>query len=272
MKNKLILAIVVLGTIFATSCSKETIINNYQIVSVNFNPSEFIVKSVTPFMAKLASVSRPEAQAFEFTAMKPEKYFAYFIVGNEVIHRFDNIVEGNQSINVYKRKYDIIIVSSVELSNDALRAYNSEQEHKGKLLYALPETSDKLVLAGAIYDTDIYQNTSVTVTVYNSHAAVVFFNTDYTKTQNDVDFISAEKNGVEYQYLFVKDRNALDFDHTFTAGFKFEAGGPLVNITEQITSNKVYKYFINRGYVEGNFDVVVAPLLTETFYKEINGQ
>lgn len=278
MTSKVTLAIAILGMLLFASCKKEenTVINNYQLVSINFNPAEFIVKTSQPFAKastqKRASVTKPQAEAFEFKAEKPANYYAYFIVGSEVVHKFNNIVEGNQKINVQKRTYDIIVVSSVELSDQALRKYNNEQEHQQKLLYALPETSSKLILSGAIYNTNIQQGSSVKVTVYNAHAAIIFFNSDEVRTQNDVPFLQATKGTTDYHYLYIKDRNAQQYGHTFNAGFKFKAGGPQVNITEAIESNKVYKFFINRGYVEGNFEVEVAPLLTETVFKEVNGQ
>lgn len=271
MKIKSILFTIILGMLVFTSCTKEetTVINNYQLVKVNFNPSEFLSVDVSKIKAS-SRVTKQQYQNTEFKAIKPSKYFAYFIVGNQVIHKFENILEGSQQIMIEDRQYDVIVVSSKELSQSALRKYNNDAEYTQKLVYDLPVTSKDLILAGAIFNHDVRVNKNIKVTVYNPYAAVLFFNASSVKTQEDVDFIEQG----EYQYLYIKNRNASDYSSVWSQGFKYT---PLqttnvLNHTESIESDKIYKFYIDLDKTYGNFTVEVGDLFKETKSKDLPGR
>lgn len=271
MKIKSILLTAILGMLVFASCTKKetTVINNYQLVKVNFNPSEFLSVDVSKVKAS-TKVTKQQSQDIDFTAEKPERYFAYFIVGNEVIHRFETIREGSQQILIEDRQYDVIVVSSVELSASALRKYNNDAEYTQKLIYDLPVTSKDLILAGAIFNHDVRVNKNIKVTVYNPYAAVLFFNSSEVKTQDDVSFIEQG----EYQYLYIKNKNAADYSSVWNQGFKYIPleTTTLLNHVESIESDKIYKFYIDLNAVYGNFTVEVGELFKETKSKDLPGR
>lgn len=269
MKTILKLALIAVALITFASCTKhETlVVNNYQLVKVNFDPSEFLSVDVSNVKAS-SKVTKQRSKDIVFTAEKPEKYFAYFIQGNDVIHKFDNIKEGTQEILIEDRLYDVIVVSSVELTPSALRKYNNDNEYKSKLLYDLPETSDKLILAGAIFNHNVNINRNIKVKVYNPYAVVLFFNAT-AKTQNDVSFIDT----AEYQYLYIKNKNATDYISTWSQGFKYIPLGTntTMNHVESIESDKIYKFYVDLDKLQGNFTVEVGDLFKETKSKDLPG-
>lgn len=266
MKTKqLSLVTALVAVIFATSCKKET--HNYyncdeDLVSVVLTPNELVVESKIPLKAQ---VSKTDAEGFEFTATKPSTYYAYFIVGNEVVHKFDQLIEGAQEVQVQNRPYDKIIVSSIELPNDVLRNYNNEAENHQKLIYHLPVTSDKLILVGEVYNKDIRQERNITVTVENYYAVAIFFNATNVYTQDDVK-LKFTAQPVKHHIIYIKDRNALPNTTSWNQGFKYQVANSSFNITPTLEVNRVHKFWINTdayGTTDGNFTIVVGELFVK---------
>lgn len=269
MKNFKQLSMMVAGLliIFATSCKKET--NNYyeckdDLVSVILTPQEIVVASSIPLKSQ---VSQNDAMGFDFTATKPSVYYAYFIVGNEVVHKFDQLIEGSQEVQVQNRPYDKIIVSSIELPNDVLRNYNNATENYQKLIYHLPVTSDKLILVGEVYDKDIRQDNNITVVVQNYHAVVIFFNATNVYTQDDVK-LKLTAQPIQHHAIYIKDRNAQPSTTSWTQGFKYQVTNSLFNINPPPTLevNRVHKFWINSNAYQtgtGNFTIEVGDLFVK---------
>lgn len=264
MKTKTLLMALVAIVAFA-SCKKET--HNYyncedDLVSVTLTPQELVVASSIPLRAQ---VSQNDAEAFEFTATKPSTYYAYFIVGNEVVHKFDQLTEGSQEVQVQNRPYDKIIVSSIELPNDVLRNYNNEAENHQKLIYHLPATSDKLILVGEVYDKDIRQERNIKVVVQNYHAVVIFFNATNVYTQEGVQLkLSAQP--IQHHILYIKDHNALPSTTSWNQGFRYQVANNDFNISPTLEVNRVHKFWINTnayGTTNGNFTIEVGELFVK---------
>ncbi len=274
MKTKSILVMLMAIVVFAASCKKTE--NNYycedaELVSITLSPKELVVESSIPLKAQ---VSRTDAEGFQFTATKPSVYYAYFIVGNEVIHKFDQLTEGSQQIQVQNRAYDKIIVSSIEVADDVLRNYNNANENLQKLVYSLPVTSDKLILVGEVYGKDIRQDSNVTVVVQNYHAVAIFFNAATVKTQDDVA-LPEYNSPVKHHLIYIKNKNAMPVTANWQQGFKYTVGNVLFNTTASMEANRVYKFFIQSGLydtTDGNFTVVVGELFVKPVkFKDLPG-
>lgn len=273
--NKLfsILCSVVLLLSFV-GCKKT--VNNYfepcKMVQVTFETKDLLVSSED--LKLRAAVSRADAEGFQFNATKPTIYHAYFIVGNEVIHTFNNIIEGSQTVTVQERPYDKIIVSSEALTADVLRNYNNDDENLNKLIYNLPVTSENLVLAGEVYRHDVRQSKNITVVVQNYYSAVIFFNADNVKTQDDVSLLA--RTTPAHHFLYIKDRNLTLNTVSWNQGFKYQVNNTWLNITSSLEPNRVYKFFINRdayGTTDGNFTVVVGDLFVKPVsWKDLPGR
>lgn len=258
------MATITLTVLFA-SCKKET--NNYyeckdDLVSITLTPQELVVESTIPLKSQ---VSKTAAEGFQFTATKPSTYYAYFIVGNEVVHKFDQLIEGSQEVQVQNRAYDKIIVSSIELPSDVLRNYNNSTENYQKLIYHLPVTADKLILVGEVYDKDIRQDNNITVVVQNYHAVAIFFNATNVYTQDDVK-LKLTAQPVQHHIIYIKDRNALPNTTSWNQGFKYQVTNSNFNITPTLEVNRVHKFWINTdayGTTDGNFTIVVGELFVK---------
>lgn len=258
------LTFVILGIALFTSCKKEEIvINNYQLVEINFNPNE-VLNVVQGSLFKSASVTKTQATSLEFPVVTPSTYYAYFIVDGQVIHKFDNIVKGSQPIQIQNRKYDNIIVSSIPLEGtQALGKYNNATEYSNKLLYSLPSSSANLILAGQVIDHDVRQNKNITVTVKNVYAAVLFFNVSEISGQNNAIFTSKTTNNVNYLYSFIKSINSTSFTDTWTQGFAYKVANKTFNATHTLKSNNLYRFYVDANsaeLVDGNFTVIEDEL------------
>lgn len=265
MKQISKLTLVLFAAALLFSCKKEVTINNFdncKMVSVQFEPKNLLL---TSDISLRASVSKDDAEGFQFSATKPTTYYAYFIVGNEVIHKFDQLIEGAQTIQIQERPYDKIIVSSIELSNNVLRNYNNNPENLQKLVHDLPTTSEDLILAGEIYDFDVRQSKNITIVAKNYYAAVIFFNADIAKTQDNISFFNYS-TPVVHHFLYVKDRNLNLTSLEWSQGFRYEVNNTLFNYSHGLEVNRVYKFFIERnnyGSTDGNFTIVVEDLFTK---------
>jgi hypothetical protein len=258
------LVLVVLIATMLASCKKEYI-NTYTMVDCNFSIASGLNIAVDSLYSKMAS-SKIDYSKYKVKVTTPDKYYIYFIAESQVIHKFSNMEVGSHTLKVQDRVYDNVIVTNYNLDNtDALYSYNNDAEYKSKMLYSIPSTSDSLIILNNITNLDPNQNN--TITLYNPYALVVGFNVESMATSEDVPFIAKTDKGIDFCYLFIKDRNTSTIDNSWDINVKYIVNEKLFNSSAiGVKNNKVTKLIADEN---------VAPdtetgftIKTDDLYKE----
>ena len=264
--KKLILALAV--TFGLTSCSEDTIINNYEVTVENVTV-EFGAKTL---ITENSGVFAKGTKGFDKTYVHtlPTDFTARFVCDEdrgqykkgEVLKSLSVVNGVNQVLSLPKLKYKVYV------SNYVMPNQNETQNYPwyytagtvSSISNQIPAYTDDILLFG-IDTIDYTTVTSGTVTLSNPYSAVMvkntssvasapFFNTGnktYTLVAND-----------SWYLLYIKNSTtSTQVPLTFNAPDM----GDVYQLNKAIEPNKIYQYTIQGvGDGEGNLTVVTVPM------------
>ena len=266
MKNTIkFLGLVVLGSVVATSCSEDTIINNnyYEVEEVNItlDAQSLITESQSTFNYTTMSMSFDST----YQHIVPQTFTAYVVAQetkgqytqNQVVKSIQ-VTEGLQQITVPKMKLKFYITNYDKPNHDEMQPY--AWYSWGTAKEQLPQTSQNLFYLGSKFQ-DFNSSSSITVELENPYAAVMIKDNNWVSSApssydtNENYFLDTNTN---WYVLYIRNNN------TNTKVPINIPGNPNQNYTliRSIEPNKSYQYTINGNVLEndGNLDVVINPI------------
>lgn len=280
MKTKILLGLSFVMGLFATSCSEDTIINNYDVtvenVEVTLDAKELINVSESVFN-KTGNVTTYNT-AQDYTHVFPTSYKAYFVSkenrGNfttgQVVKVID-VVSGGNSVIVPKLDYDVYVTNYIpttltdQFQTNAWYTWSTFQDQ-------LPQTAQTLYLFGKT-TVDFKTVTVGNVDLVNYYAGVEIRNNSFVNG-TPMSYHTSQNYFVgnsDWYVLYIRNNTTNTKVPVSMAGYN----GTDYTLNKPIQANKIYKYTIN-GNVDntdgtdgnggGNFNVEVEDF--EAVYEE----
>ena len=266
LKRMAVLAYVGTMGLLMSSCSEDTIVNNYDITVENVTV-EFGAKSLlTESSDVLAKGTAQKTTNFDnsYTHTLPTSFKAYFVstetrgqyTQGQVVKVID-VTTGSQTITIPKLSYNVYVVNYDHPTSDETQPYawytwaNPEQQ--------LPVTTSNIILFGKSL-IDYKTVTTGQVELHNYHSAVMIKNNvaiGGTPTFNtgNVPYNLVANN--DWYLLYIRNATtSTAVPLSFTS-----PNGTTYQLNKSILANKIYQYTLQAvGDVDGNLTIVTVPM------------
>ena len=257
-------ALTLCTTVLLTSCSEDTIINNYDVtvenVTVEFGAKSLLTES-SGVLAKGTSFDN------SYTHTLPTNFKAYFVSSEtrgqytqgQVVQVVD-VNTGSQTITIPKLSYTVYVTNYDHPDYDETQSYSwytfpdySQQ---------LPVTTSNILLFGKnVIDYKVV--TEGSVELENFHSAVMI-----KKTEALSDTLAPFFNTGNVNYNLVANDNwyLLYIRNSTTSSqvplaFNVPGVGNVYQLNKPIEANKIYQYIFNSVTdIEGNLEIITVPL------------